>query len=336
LRFIIEKLLSKRPERRFAEAVELLKALSRECRACEAVQADDAAPRHIFSFQFRVAALMVLVTAIGLAVTIGGVLDRQYQAMSRIALSAGSSIAAFVATNAALPSVENAALPSAERDWLPVQAFIAAAARDESVRWMTMVDGDGVIRGASDPALIGTRYTPPRGEELVYRSDEVSVTDITLADGNKGYRFVNPILYAGRRFGLIEVSLDKSELMAAQHTSRELLLGLGIIVLMIVGGCSYIAAQTIARPLRRFKSALRDATMGDLDFRISHRRKDEIGKLFDAYNLFAATMQERLESAERGPAAPAPDETRIDMAAVNPAPSRGEKAVPKNRERRSA
>lgn len=317
LRFIIEKLIAKRPERRFADGAELTRAVAREARAFEAVQAEGVARGRLLSFQLRVAIAMMVVTAIGLAAAIGGVLDRQYQAMTRMALASGSSIAAFVASNAALPAVENAAVVSAERDWLPVQAFIAAASKDESVRWMTMVDADGFIRGSSDPKQIGTRYRPPHGETIVTRSDEVTVTDIRLPDGRQGYRFVHPILYAGQHFGVIEVSIDKAELLAAQATSRDLLIGLSMIVLMIVGGVSYVAARAVDRPVRRLRQALRDATMGDLDFRISHRRKDEFGELFDAYNLFAGTMQERLDSAERATGGPkALEATRIDLTGI--------------------
>jgi serine/threonine-protein kinase len=319
LRFIIEKLLSKRPERRFPDGADLARAVAREARTYEAVQAEDAARGWRLPFQLRVAAGMVVVTAIGLALAIGVVLDRQYQAMARMALASGSSIAAFVATNAALPAVDNATLPYEERDWLPVQAFISAASKDESVRWMTMVDNDGVIRGSSDPKAIGTRYTAPNGEAVVFRSNQVTVTDIMTADGRRGYRFVHPIVYAGQRFGVIEVSIDKAELLSAQATSRELLLALSVLVLAMVGAASYIGAHTLARPIRRLKQALRDATMGDLEFRISHRRRDEFGELFDAYNLFAATMRERLDVAARGASGPrSVDATQVDMTGIAP------------------
>jgi serine/threonine-protein kinase len=231
------------------------------------------------------------------------VLDRQYRAMERMTLVSGSSIASFVASNAALPSVENAAAPPAERDWQPVQAFIAAAAKDQSVRWMTMVDSDGIIRGSSDPKRLGARYRPPRGERVV-QGGEVRVTDIKLEDGSDGFRFVHPILYAGRHFGLIEVSISKAELEAAATTSRNLLISLGAVVLLVVAGVSFTMARLLARPVRRLRAALSDATLGDLDFRISHDRKDEFGELFNSFNLFVTAMQERLEAAERPSGAP--------------------------------
>jgi len=327
LRFIVQKLLAKRPERRFANGAELARALEREAKTFEAVRADDAARGHYLPLQVRLTLAVVAVTAVALALSISAVLDRQYRAMEHMALSSGSSIAAFVASNAALPSVENAALPAAEQDWSPIQAFIAAAAKDQSVHWMTMVDADGIIRGSSSANLLGSRYRAPVGEDVVQRSHDVTVTDIKLEDGRQGFRFVRPILYANRRFGMIEVSISKSELQAAAATSRDLMLGLAAIILIVVGAVSFVVAKLLERPLRRLRMAFRDAAMGDLDFRISHNRKDEFGALFDGFNLFADSVQARLEAAERPSGGPrALDSTVIRPPAAPPAAAKASAA----------
>jgi serine/threonine-protein kinase len=127
----------------------------------------------------------------------------------------------------------------------------------------------------------------------------LTVTEAKLGDGSEGFRFVHPILYGTRRFGMIEVSISKAELQAAAATARNLMLGLGAMVLLVVGAISFIVAKLLVRPLRRLKQALRDAAMGDLNFRISHNRKDEFGDVFDAFNLFAAAVGDRLEAADR-------------------------------------
>ena len=66
--------------------------------------------------------------------------------------------------------------------------------------------------------------------------------------------------------------------------------------------------------------ARRDAALGDLDFRISHHRKDEFGALFDGFNLLTNAVQERLEYAESRPAGrpEAVDATRIGPAPTAP------------------
>jgi HAMP domain-containing protein len=306
LRFLVDKLLAKRPERRFSTAAELGRAVAREAKAYETVLSEAASHGRYIPLPVRLTLAMVGVTAIVLAVSVGAVLNRQYRAMEHMALVSGSSIAAFVATNAALPSVENAAARPDERDWLPVQAFIAAASQDQSVRWMTMVDSEGVIRGASDESRLGERYRAPTGEDVVYRDAKVTVTDIRLKDGQSGFRIVHPILYADRKFGMIEVSISKAELESAAATSRNLLIGLSLIVLTVVGLVSFALARLLSRPVLRLKSAMADAAMGDLDFRISHDRKDEFGRLFDGFNILADVVQERLEAAERPSGGPRP------------------------------
>jgi eukaryotic-like serine/threonine-protein kinase len=329
LRFIVEKLLSKRPERRFADGAELARALERETRAYAAVTADAAARGRYLPLQVRLTLAMVAVTAVALVAAMGAVLDQQYRAMERMALSSGSSIASFVASIAALPSVENAASPTVARDWTPIQAFISAAAKDQAVRWVTMVDADGIIRGASQAELLGARYRAPVGEAVVFRDRDVTVTDIKLEDGGAGFRFVHPILYAGRTFGMIEVSISKAELQAAAETSRMLMLGLGAVLLLVVAGVSFTMARLLAQPVRRLKQAIRDAAMGDLDFRISHDRKDEFGELFDGFNLLATAVQDRLEAAERPSGGPrALEETRIETIEAPPPVRKSAKGTP--------
>ncbi len=318
LQFIIAKLMAKRPEKRFADGAQLAKALQREQIAFAALSAE-AASRRYLPLQARLTLLMTTITALVLLASINSVLGRQYAAMERMALTSGSSIATFVANNAALRAVENATLPPAERDWLPVQAFVAAAAADPNVRSMTVVDADGVIRGASDPGLVGSRYSPPSGEPLVERGRNGFVTSSGEGDG-AAFRFVHPITYADRAFGTVDVRLSKAGLESAARLSKMLLSGLGVLVLFVVMAVSYAAARGVAGPVGRLKTALRDAARGNLDFRISHSRKDEFGALFDGFNLLTNAVQERLEQAESRPAG-RPE--AVDATRIGPPPGAG-------------
>lgn len=306
LQYIVAKLLSKRPEKRFASGALLLDALRREKHERESVAAEGQARR--LPLRARLAIAMTAITAIVLAVSISTILTRQTAAMERVAITSGSSIAAFVANNAALAAIENAALPPAEQDWLPVQAFINTAAADPNVSQMMVVDNAGLIRAATDPALVGALYLRPTTQRLVRSGADISVTTMRGSDGTESFRFAHPIIYAGRQVGLVDVSVRNSELRAASSLSAVLLFGLGALTLLVVMGMSFTAARLVAQPIRRLKAALTDAALGDLDFRISHQRKDEFGELFDAFNLFAASVQERLEQA---PPVAGLDSTRV-------------------------
>jgi serine/threonine protein kinase/HAMP domain-containing protein len=287
LQHIVEKLLAKQPEKRFASGAEVADALRREHEALSSARDG----RRRLPLQLRLTLVMGVVVGLALLLSIATVLSRQYKAMEQMALTSGTAITSFVANNVALRAVENAGLSQSEQDWLPVQAFIAAAARDSDVRQIVMVDSGGVVRGSSDPARVGSRYGAPGGEQQLAESADQLVT----ATGERDFRFVRTIRYAGRPFGKIEVVVARTGLDAAARSSRDLLVGLGLALLIVVLAISYAIGQSVARPVDRLHRALGDAAAGKRDFRISHNRTDAFGELFDAFNGLA-------ESLERDPA----------------------------------
>lgn len=295
LQFIINKLLAKRPERRFRDGAQLAEALRREQAAYIAVRAEAETRRRYLPLQLRTTLLVVSITAVAMVASITTVLNRQDAAMQHVALTSGSAVAAFVANNAALRAVDNATLPPEQRDWLPTQAFVQAAASDPNIRQLTIVDADGIVRASQAAGRVGRPYQPSERERLIERAGPDTVT--VTRDG-KGFRFVRVIEYAGRPFGVVDMVLDRAELRSAADLSRLLMLLLGVVTLGSVGVASYVVARSLAAPIRRLKAALTDAAKGDLDFHISHHRKDEFGELFDAYNLMSSNLEERLAAAE--------------------------------------
>ncbi len=295
LLFIVDKLLAKSPERRFADGAQLADALRRELKILDAAAEAEGQGRRL-PLQVRAALLMAAITAVVLLAGVGVVLDRQYKAMQGLAVTSGSAIAAFVANNAALRAADNASLPAELQDWAPVEAFVQAASDDPNLQQMVVVDSTGVIRGASDPRRIGTLYVAPGGEAVVRRAGDLTVT-ATRVGQTHGFRFVRPITYAGRAFGKVDMSVSKAELDAVAALSRLLMIGLMVSTLGVVAAVSYAVARRTVLPIRRVTAALQEAAAGNLDFRLSHHRKDEFGELFDGFNRLAAAVQARLEAA---------------------------------------
>lgn len=297
LQFIIGKLLAKRPDRRFPDGAALAAAFRREADALAAASAETKARRYI-PMPVRMALTMAGVTALVLALSTWGVMDRQYKAMERMALSSGSAIATFIASNASLSAVENAGLPVGEQDWAPVTAFVHASSTDPNVQQMMVVDADGVIQAASDARLVGRRYKTPADEVVVHRAGGVSTTEALGPNGEPGFRFVRPIQYAGHNFGLVDVSLSKAELVGAAKLSTMLMGALALIVTLVVGLVSYAGTKLLARPIRRLRDALAEAAEAGGGLRISHDRRDEFGELFDSFNHLSAVVQDRIDQAE--------------------------------------
>ncbi len=283
LEFIVKKLLEKRPERRFASGANLLDALTREKGSYGAALVEGR--RRRIPLQMRLTLLACGVTIAVLMAAVSLVVSRQNETMERLAITSGSSIASFVATNAALHAADNASLPEAEQDWVPVQAFVNSAAADANVTDIMIVDAAGIVRAASDPARIGTLEAGATGRHAPKVTTEKGAGDVGI------FHFSQPITYAGRDFGYVKLGLHKSNLASASAQMRNMLIALAVLVVALVGCLSYVAARVLILPLRRLKAALRDAAAGNVDFLISHQRADEFGELFDSFNAFASSVQ---------------------------------------------
>jgi serine/threonine-protein kinase len=298
LRFIIEKLLAKKPEQRFADGESLARALRREL---DAVDSDEPVSRRGLPLRMKLPLMLAGTTALALSLSVVTVLDRQEQALAHMAVVSGSSITAFVTSNAAVLAADNAGLSPDQQDWSPLQAFVDTAAHDSGVRRLVVADSTGIVRAASDRAMIGQRYVPAQGEATIPSTDGSVVTGSTDATGGAGFRFVRPIKYAGADFGKVDLTLRRTALDAARASSRDLLLALSAFVMLVVLLIGWLAARQIERPLRRLKSALDEAAEGRLAFRLSHRRRDEFGAAFDAFNRAADTLEPMMQAGAPPP-----------------------------------
>jgi serine/threonine-protein kinase len=288
LRFVIDKLLAKKPEQRFADGHAVYEALTREI----AATAEAAPGRRGLPLKVKLPLALVSVTAIALVASVSSILARQQTTLEHMAIVSGGSIAAFVTGNTAVLAADNAGLAPAEQDWTALQAFVASAARDQEIRDMVVADTGGIVRAAADTKLIGTRYRRPSGEAAI--SGDAGVTAAMDRGKGAGLRFVRPIRYAGATFGTVDLVLRRAALDAAIDNARMLLIALSLLVMSVVLVIGYLSGAMVARPLARLRKALDEAAKSDFALRISHRRRDEFGAAFDAFNRAAAAVEPHL------------------------------------------
>jgi serine/threonine-protein kinase len=288
-RFIIDKLLAKKAEQRFADGAALEAALSREI----AAQVEAPPPRRGMPLRVRLPATLVLVTALTLGACVSFGLSRERETLERMAIVAGNSTATFLTSNAAVLAADNAGLPPDQQDWSALQAFAISAGRDSGIRDLVVADARGVVRAASNAALVGTRYRQPGGETIM-RSDGMQASAAPDAGHGAGIRFVHPIAYAGANFGTVDLVMRRTALDAALAAARASLLLLSTVVMLVVLVIGYLSGAMVARPLGRLRRALDEAARSGFDLRISHRRRDEFGAAFDAFNRAADTVEGRL------------------------------------------
>lgn len=299
LRFIIDKLLAKKPEQRFANGEALERAIAQEL----AVHADRPVGRRGLSLRVKLPLVLSLVTAGALAVCTTTTLARESRTLEHMAITSGGSIASFVTNNAAVLAAENAGLPAAEQDWSALQAFAVTASRDPAIRDLIVTDSGGTIRAAGDPALVGQHYRATSGEAVMEAAGDARVSGAVDGGRGAGIRFVHPIVYAGARFGTVDLVVRRTGLDAALAGAWTSLLLLCAVVMLAVLLVGYLSGAMVARPLARLRKALDDAATSSFALRISHRRGDEFGAAFEAFNRTAAAIEPRLSGEDEGEAA---------------------------------
>ncbi|KQT34720.1 serine/threonine protein kinase [Sphingomonas sp. Leaf412] len=299
LRAIIDKLLAKKPEARFADGDLLVRALERERQST----ADAPPARRGLPLRVKLPLSLAIVTALALAVSVTTILKRQQQTLQRMAVVSGSSIAGFVTQNTALLAADNAGLPPEQQDWSALQAFVVSAARDREIRGLVVTDTGGIVRAADDASLVGRRHRVPRGEARVPATGGARVSSVPDNGKGAGLRFVQPIRYAGADFGTLDLVLRRQSLDAALDQSRTLLAILSLLVIAAVLIVGYLSGSWVARPLARLRRALDEAPESRFALRISHHRRDELGAAFEAFNRAAAAIEPELHGAPRETAA---------------------------------
>ncbi len=305
LSFIISKLLSKRPADRFADADAVHTALLRELAD---LRSDKTSSRRGLPVRLKLPLGLGAATAFALVLGAAVVMDRQNAVLEEMARISGGSTADFITQNVSMRVAENAGLPQGEQDWLPLQSFIDAAARDSNIRHLAVYDEHGIVR-----ALAGSARATRAGSGTPKASDIV---------GAAGFKFIRPVRYAGADFGRVEMDVGRDALDNAIARVATLLLALSAFVVAMVVAAGYFAARQLTRPLSRLRAAIDDMAAGSPAFRVSHKRRDEYAGVFDSLNRLAAALDDQRPAQGLGKADHQALMTRLESA-FEPAAAHG-------------
>jgi len=293
LQHIVDKLLSKAPDRRFQSGSELANALQRELRALE--ELDEASKRQgIVPISVRWTGLLAGLVAVTMAVSIFFIQRQQSQTLTQFAVDSGASFAKFIAVESAVPVLS--------QDWVSIETFVTEASRRETLDYLVVLDHRGIVRGATDTDVIGQAYVEPVSAELHSDSGGVRTSLVELPDGSGAFDFRTPILFQDQEIGSIRLGLSRAKVEDVERTTLILLLILALVTIAAVAVVSFVLGRILARPINIAREGLEEVALGNFDYRISQERKDELGALFSAFNKMVAS----LESARQHEPAPPP------------------------------
>lgn len=282
LRQIIQKLLHKKPERRFQTGEELAKALGKELAAARE-QSEEQSKHKYVPLKIRWAIYMGSIVTAVLLISMTVVFTLQSRAMTAQVVDSGTSFAKFIAIETAVPLLSE--------DWITLETFISEAASHETFRYLVVTDRVGIVRGASDTELVGQKYVAREAEELVSDNGRVKTTTLEIENGEHVFNIQAPVLFQNTEVGQIILGLSQNGLNQVKSVTGWLMFALAVVTISSVVLMLFIFGAMLAKPLKTLSQSLDAFKGGNHDTRISQTRNDEIGEVFISFNSMAAKIQ---------------------------------------------
>lgn len=308
LRRVVERCLTKQPDRRYQNGRELADALIKVIREIDEDASARQRPR-IVSLRVKWTALMSLVVAAVMAVTATVVTQRQYAAMIGQMMDYGSSLSRFIASQSAVPMLSE--------DWVSLDVFVQDVMKTQDFQSITVVDRAGVVRAASDASLAGQTYAKAAGESFGTHSGAVGVQRISVK-GEEVLEFDSPITFQGKQIGRVALAIPEKPLTHVARLSLVMMALLVISTIAAVAIATFLIANWFAKPIKLLRESMTEIGKGRFDHRIGERRNDEFGLLYQAFDDMAQALQQTA-TPPASPAEAVPPPAAADRTPANKA-----------------
>ena len=301
---IVHTLLAPEASARYQRGAELAEDLRMAQREYERLHEQPLVSR-IVSLRWRWSAVLGGVLALVLIAGMAAIYAMQGRAVSGLALDFGSSLGRMVAGE----SAEDLLLG----DRAATRALVEDMARNQQIRYLAVADRHGEVIASTRAQEVGAALPPLPGHALASRGE------IDSYRGNDGgsdglLLFNTPIHYQAATVGTLRLGISRAPLRAAQKTTLGAIAAVLLVTLLAVLGAAYVLFRRLLASLGMAGDAMLRVARGDLRYRIRLTRRDELGRLFAAFNLMASALQSR----QRRPAAPPPRPGQPAAAATQP------------------
>ena len=302
LKDVIDKLLNKKPEKRYQTGLELVEALKNATTDITA-KGPKTYKERIFPYALKSTFIMAITLVIVVLTTIAVVQPLQRNNYISHLQEIGTSYCEFIATQNAEPVLRE--------DWIAVDLFVQQASKQPQFQRLAIIDFQGIIQGDTQRNNIGRKFTPPPDSALISDDNNVKVYrhaaqkntqffGITLPASaheflhpGETFEFSTPITFHNKNFGNVFLVLSPQILDKLVNQSRFYMALLGLICAIAACMIIFVLSSQFSNLNKLLAKYLNQITVGNYSIRINKNRKDEIGKVFKAYNHMADKLQQR-------------------------------------------
>ncbi len=307
LRRVVDRCLAKQPSQRYQTGQELADALLKVLGDIDETARERAKP-HIVPLRVKWALMMGLIVAVVMGLTATIITQRQYAAMMGQVSDYGASLARFIAAQNAVSVLGD--------EWDAVDVVVHEIMKTGNFERVSVVDMAGTVRVSSQPGLLNKPYKP-EGVTIIADGTGGATGTRYTSQGEDVLGFNAPVLFQGKRVGLVALGIAEKPLTQVARLSIVLMIVLAVVTVLAVAIAMYFVANWFAKPIRLVGDSMAEIGKGRFDHRIGEHRNDEFGLLFQSFDAMAQALQQREPGTPASPPtlAPPSSDSRADLAA---------------------
>jgi eukaryotic-like serine/threonine-protein kinase len=317
---IVHTLLAPAARTRYQRGAEVIDDLRLARREHERLHEKPLANR-IVSLRLRWAGVLGATLCLVLLFGLAAIYAKQNAAVTGLALDFGGSLGRMIASE----SAENLLLG----DRAATRALVEDVARNQQIHYLAIADRYGDIIASTRQAEIGRKLPASNGQKYPSPSDGIQSYRSEVVDGTQHDEmllFDVPISYQAKTVGELRLGVSNEPLRTAQKTTLWVIVAVLLTTLAALVGAAYWLFRRPLALLDMLGDALLGVARGDFHYRIRLERRDELGRLFTAFNLMNSALQTRGHLApQQSPQSLADDVTQPTQI-IRP-PAAGEKAT---------
>jgi len=185
---------------------------------------------------------------------------------------------------------EDAKVPLLEEDELALEVLVSHAGAEAGLVAARLLDRDASVKASLDSNEAG----------MALEAQTAGVEEMTVRRIGDLLWIAAPVMFSDVRVGEAQIALDLEELvepLVAESQQQLSTVALGVLILGVVGGVSFVAL--LVGPIRRLRAGVERLAEGDLATRVPPTSGDEVGELTEAFNKMGESLQEkeRIQSA---------------------------------------
>lgn len=216
------------------------------------------------------------------------IIDKQVKLLERNVEAFGRTVLQQVAESAKEPLLAN--------DGLLLQVLASSLTESEQVVGTELYSSDHrlLARSGVSPFQPGAPSAGRAREYLGETAQSLNWEWFRLSGETlDAMTFTAPVRFRDTRVGYAAVTLSRELMTATLSESVRSIATVTLTLLAVAITLSWVVGRRLARPIRNLMAASRAIGQGDLDYRFTERRSDEVGHLMQAFNSMAEGLLQK-------------------------------------------